>query len=43
VDVVADAADDVADDTDDAADSVLVAELHATADSAVIPTIASIG
>jgi hypothetical protein len=44
-DVVAPAAtDDEADDAaDDAVDSVLVAEPHATADRAVIPTIASIG
>jgi hypothetical protein len=41
--VVADAADDVADEAaDDAVDSVLVVELHATADSAVIPISARI-
>jgi hypothetical protein len=37
-----DAADDAVDDTDEAADSVFVAEPHATADSAVIPTSARI-
>jgi hypothetical protein len=37
------AADVVVDAADDALGSVLVAELHATADSAVIPTIANIG
>jgi hypothetical protein len=42
-DVVGEAADDAADDTDEAADSGFVAEPHATADRAVIPTNASIG
>jgi hypothetical protein len=43
-DVVADAADDVADEAvGDTLDSVFVAEPHATADNAVIPTSASIG
>jgi hypothetical protein len=37
------AADVVVDAADDALDSVLVAEPHATADRAVIPTMASIG
>jgi hypothetical protein len=37
-----DAADDAVDDTEEAADSVFVAEPHATADSAVIPTSARI-